>query len=453
MISSGGSTARSGIELPPDDAIDPRYSEPLDGRCVDKTKLNQAMELANLVRISYRDYELCKDYLRAPKKAKAGLSANLLKKNRWIVVGNEIDHKRIKSYTVRDIVDEKSLPSTERHYKIIDTFSYTSYHLWPPFIDFFRDNTSRFGFVAQGFMHGMADESKLYVIIRGTREGAEWINNVQPHQIGLFSIGKEKRSWKKSLSTPEKVHWGFHKIYTAFDPGLFWYKRFSFIVDINAVASCLGNLHRWLVGFRWQGRSKTMANINEELDLKTIATDKCIYAVMKSSLEFVENDSTIKSINISGHSLGAALATIAAYQASISPNSLPISLYTFASPRVGNLAFAQKMKRNSRIECFRIANSEDKVQEVPPSTLVLNGKEMPQSRKLCTIVKCAIGKVVNFVTGNIRYQPFIHVGTPLIFTCNTEGVSSNHNMNSTYSKALEESIRSIDYQAFISETR
>lgn len=445
MISTGELATSLDIQLSMDDAIDPQYSEPLDGRCVDRSKLCQAMELANLVRISYRDYELCERYLRASKKDKAELSSYLLKKNRWLVVDDEIDRKRIVSYTVRDTNGEKTFSRPQRYYKIIDTFCYTSYHLWPPFADFFRDNTSRFGFVAQGYREGRADESKLYVIIRGTREGAEWLNNIQPHQVGIFSISKEKQSWRESLSRPEKVHWGFHKIYMAFDPGLFWYKRFSFILDINAVASFLGSLHRWLVRLRWQGRMKNLASINEELDLASIATNKSIYAVMKSSLDSIENDSTIKSISISGHSLGAALATLAAYQASISLNSLPISLYTFASPRVGNLAFVEKMKQNSFVECFRIANSEDKVQDVPPSTLVVNGKEMPPSSKVATIVKSIADRAANFVTGNIRYQPFMHVGKPLVFVCNTGRVSSNHNMNSTYSKALEESIQSIEH--------
>lgn len=61
-----------------------------------------------------------------------------------------------------------------------------------------------------------------------------------------------------------------------------------------------------------------------------------------------------------GHSLGAALATLAASL------KLPHALYTFGSPRVGNLEFADTIKS---IKTYRVVNHRDLVTKVPPSRL------------------------------------------------------------------------------------
>jgi predicted lipase len=61
-----------------------------------------------------------------------------------------------------------------------------------------------------------------------------------------------------------------------------------------------------------------------------------------------------------GHSLGAALATLAA---ACRP---PIALYTFGSPLVGDSAFARTL---SKVPVFRIVNGTDAVTVVPPGDL------------------------------------------------------------------------------------
>ncbi|MFY9556305.1 MAG: lipase family protein [Blastocatellia bacterium] len=60
---------------------------------------------------------------------------------------------------------------------------------------------------------------------------------------------------------------------------------------------------------------------------------------------------------IAGHSLGAALATLAA---SLRP---PTALYTFGSPRVGDRDFAATL---SGVNAFRVVNNRDAVTTVPP---------------------------------------------------------------------------------------
>jgi hypothetical protein len=61
-----------------------------------------------------------------------------------------------------------------------------------------------------------------------------------------------------------------------------------------------------------------------------------------------------------GHSLGAALATLAA---SLIP---PAALYTFGSPRVGNSAFAAAL---ANVDCRRHTGCSDLVCQVPPPWL------------------------------------------------------------------------------------
>lgn len=57
------------------------------------------------------------------------------------------------------------------------------------------------------------------------------------------------------------------------------------------------------------------------------------------------------------HSLGATLATLAAARRA------PATVYTFGSPRVGNLAFAHSL---ANIPLYRIVDGEDIVTALPP---------------------------------------------------------------------------------------
>lgn len=61
-----------------------------------------------------------------------------------------------------------------------------------------------------------------------------------------------------------------------------------------------------------------------------------------------------------GHSLGAALATLAALR------HAPRAVYTFASPRVGNEAFAASF---GSLPVFRIVDDEDVLTSLPPEIL------------------------------------------------------------------------------------
>lgn len=71
---------------------------------------------------------------------------------------------------------------------------------------------------------------------------------------------------------------------------------------------------------------------------------------------------------ITGHSLGGALAVLAAQQAVIEHILLP-EVYTFGMPRVGTEAFARDYDAVLGARTFRLVHGEDLVPAVPPSGL------------------------------------------------------------------------------------
>lgn len=69
-----------------------------------------------------------------------------------------------------------------------------------------------------------------------------------------------------------------------------------------------------------------------------------------------------KDMIVTGHSLGAAMATIFASRMHYL-HSVNLSLYTFGSPRVGNREWAEQFKD---INAYRFVNNNDIVCKVPP---------------------------------------------------------------------------------------
>jgi predicted lipase len=76
-------------------------------------------------------------------------------------------------------------------------------------------------------------------------------------------------------------------------------------------------------------------------------------------------DGSVSTVRITGHSLGAALATMLAIDLAGNQVFVP-TVYTFASPRVGDKVFAGNYD-NLVPDCWRIANLHDIVPLLPPS--------------------------------------------------------------------------------------
>ncbi|TKY68921.1 Phospholipase A(1) DAD1 [Spatholobus suberectus] len=78
------------------------------------------------------------------------------------------------------------------------------------------------------------------------------------------------------------------------------------------------------------------------------------------------------SLTLTGHSLGAALAILSAYDITATFKNAPmVTVVSFGGPRVGNESFRKKLEQ-SGIKILRIVNSDDVVTKVPGLMVNLN---------------------------------------------------------------------------------
>lgn len=110
---------------------------------------------------------------------------------------------------------------------------------------------------------------------------------------------------------------------------------------------------------------------------------------------------------IAGHSLGGALATLAAPDVETHANLEVSAVYTFGCPRVGNDDFVQDFNRSFGKRSFRVVNTSDMVPSVP------------------------LPAPVGIRMGGY----FSHVDTPVDFTAQFDDVEKNHEIE-TYLAAL-----------------
>jgi len=122
---------------------------------------------------------------------------------------------------------------------------------------------------------------------------------------------------------------------------------------------------------------------------------------------------------VTGHSLGGALATLAA--ADLADSGLTVKMYNFASPRAGSPAFAERFNQQVPV-AWRTVNTEDLVTTVPLSTPSLEPG------------KSAHG-LLGVLIGVAPKLDFEHAGTPVSFTSFNGSITANHQMD-TYLAAL-----------------
>ena len=95
------------------------------------------------------------------------------------------------------------------------------------------------------------------------------------------------------------------------------------------------------------------------------------YAVIFAEIEKLQG--TGRQLYITGHSLGAALATLMAARLAANPATRDLiqGVYTYGSPRVGDQTFADAYERALGNRTFRVVNNEDIVTRLPPRVLGL----------------------------------------------------------------------------------
>lgn len=232
-----------------------------------------------------------------------------------------------------------------------------------------------FGFIA----HSQTEPNKFFVVFRGTREAAEWFNNFRPVPKPFLLNG--------SLGNLGEVRNGFNLIYSS-EPNR--ESKYSTI-------------------------KQTIANFIESKQ--------------------INNDS---QIFVTGHSLGAGLATLAALhlhklaeKKNINPS---IQLYTFASPRVGDEDFARHF---NAIESYRVINSEDLIQSIPlPTTEVVDEETFNGMNALKQARFVAFKTFLNAITNGQSEKHYQHIGASVTFTKQTGKIAGNHNLTNTYREAL-----------------
>ena len=120
------------------------------------------------------------------------------------------------------------------------------------------------------------------------------------------------------------------------------------------------NLNDWITNFKF---AKTYKDENWIHRGFWYALDSAWPEITQSIQAFRDNQ---QSLWVTGHSLGGALATLAAFRLGQIPDLVPSGLYTFGQPRVGSRRFVRQFNRRHKARTFRLANNNDAVPHVPP---------------------------------------------------------------------------------------
>ncbi|CAA7388527.1 unnamed protein product [Spirodela intermedia] len=104
--------------------------------------------------------------------------------------------------------------------------------------------------------------------------------------------------------------------------------------------------------------------------------DQVLAEVRRQVLRYAEERGEEISISMTGHSLGGALATLSAYDvAEVGLNRvrpaggnervIPVTVYSFAGPRLGNEPFKERFEEILGLKSLRVVNVHDVVPKVP----------------------------------------------------------------------------------------
>ncbi|HZF09472.1 MAG TPA: lipase family protein [Thermoanaerobaculia bacterium] len=132
-----------------------------------------------------------------------------------------------------------------------------------------------------------------------------------------------------------------------------------------------------------------------------------------------------QSIFVTGHSLGAAVAHMAAAGIAAQFGARPIS-YTFCGPRTGDAPFAAKFDATP-LTTWRIFNTEDLVPTVPPAAVKLLEPNV-NLQGLAVLTQSLSKSLSTFVhLSPVGYQ---HIGYPIAVTFHRDTIAGNHDLGS-----------------------
>jgi hypothetical protein len=373
--------------------------------------LEGAMELANLLSVAYNEYEVwdtnenLQDEKLLPKTITGSKAFIKLDTNNLEEYAEEKDNKINRDYQRLDKFWHQKEDKVVT-YQRLHNFWFPEWwwgevlkprNIWELLKTDIRDIFEKlhdllsdepiFGFIAKS-------ENKIYIVFRGTREAAEWFNNFRPVPKPFLP--------EEELGNLGEVRNGFNLIYTSKREG----------IDLDTI-------------------------LRQNIEPKHLTIEKTI-------TQFVDTQLNEQSeIFVTGHSLGAGLATLAvlhihklAERKKVKPKS--IQLYTFASPRVGDETFASYFDTDA-IQSFRIINSEDLIQAVPlPTTEIVDEETFRGMSNTKKARFLAFKTFLNAVTSGQAEKHYQHIGIPVTFTKQTGKIAGNHNLTNTYREALRE---------------
>ncbi|CAL1402992.1 unnamed protein product [Linum trigynum] len=147
---------------------------------------------------------------------------------------------------------------------------------------------------------------------------------------------------------------------------------------------------------------------------KASASEQVTEELLRLVRSYREKGEAEISITVTGHSLGGALSLLTAYEAASLIPDVYISVISFGAPRVGNLAFREKMKELG-VKVLRVEVEEDIVRNLPG--IVMN----------TVLKKLSITKRLNWIYRHVGKQLKLHVSSSPYLKKESDMVGS-HNL-------------------------
>lgn len=191
--------------------------------------------------------------------------------------------------------------------------------------DAWSDSTNWMGYVAVSDDETSARLGRRDIVVswRGTVTKLEWLSDLTDIQRSVVAEGiPSPDRFSRALA-------GFLDLYT----------------DKNKKSA-----HRFA---RYSAREQAMAEVRRLVAL------------------YAEERGEDLSISVTGHSLGSALATLSAYDLAelglnrVNDKRVPVCVYSYGGPRVGNRDFKERFEAALGLKCIRVMNVHDVVPKVP----------------------------------------------------------------------------------------
>jgi triacylglycerol lipase len=158
---------------------------------------------------------------------------------------------------------------------------------------------------------------------------------------------------------------------------------------------------------------------------------KTIYSQLSptiiKAIQALKATNAFAMLYVTGHSLGAALAHLAAADIFIQQGILSTS-YTLAGPRTGDSDFAAAFEL-SGLQTWRIFNTEDIVPTLPLSTTELEASNLGLNDSISELILKTLLQHADAIRGGWSY---VHLTTPIAVTFEKGSIANNHNCTNLY---------------------